>query len=249
MSIYLSIYLSQSSFCTSISISLCALTAANFFKIFRPTEAKYIRHSFEKKRVFKEFYQKNPKFWALRKIGLIENNAKCCHQKQLTCTETLRQVFICLRPRTPYLPLTHCTRVYSILIHIGKGQSWTTEKGRGQQFTKLGLKFEHDWLYLRSINFDKHLPQSPFTCNSFQMTTFCFGVPPCANAFIREKYRKHSSYQLQLFLRKKIQNSEWWGHVVTTPFTFPSVYWAISREMCKVLVAVSVILWCTLCNN
>jgi hypothetical protein len=35
----------------------------------------------------------------------------------------------------------------------------------GQQFTKLGRKYEyqHDRLYLQSIYSDKHLPQSPFT--------------------------------------------------------------------------------------
>jgi hypothetical protein len=51
-----------------------------------------------------------------RKIGLIEGNAKCRHFKKL------RQVFICLRPRTPPPPThTHCIRVYSILLHTGKG--------------------------------------------------------------------------------------------------------------------------------
>ncbi len=35
----------------------------------------------------------------------------------------------------------------------------------GQQFTKLGRKYQHDSLYLQSINSDKHLPQSPFTDN------------------------------------------------------------------------------------
>ncbi len=34
---------------------------------------------------------------------------------------TFRQLFICLRPRTPYLPAL-CIRVYSILIHTGKGR-------------------------------------------------------------------------------------------------------------------------------
>jgi hypothetical protein len=29
-------------------------------------------------------------------------------------------------------------------------------------------------MYLQCINSDKHLPQSPFTCNFFGMTTFCF---------------------------------------------------------------------------
>ncbi len=36
-----------------------------------------------------------------RKIGLIEGNAKCRHLNNMTCKGTLRQVFICLRPRTP----------------------------------------------------------------------------------------------------------------------------------------------------
>ncbi len=35
---------------------------------------------------------------------LIESNAKCKHLKKLTCKGTLQQVFICLRPRTPYPP-------------------------------------------------------------------------------------------------------------------------------------------------
>ncbi len=53
---------------------------------------------------------------------LIEGNAKCRHLKKLTCEGILWQVFICLRPRTLYPPLTHCVRVYSILTHRGKGR-------------------------------------------------------------------------------------------------------------------------------
>ncbi len=37
-----------------------------------------------------------------------------------------------------------------------------------QQFTKWGRKFQHDWLYLKSINSDKHLSQSPFTGQFFR---------------------------------------------------------------------------------
>jgi hypothetical protein len=55
------------------------------------------------------------------KIRLIEDNAKCRHLKKMTCKETLRQVFICLRPKTTYPP-THCILVYSIHIHTGKGK-------------------------------------------------------------------------------------------------------------------------------
>jgi hypothetical protein len=32
-----------------------------------------------------------------RKIRLMESNGKCRYLKKLTCKETLRQVFICLR--------------------------------------------------------------------------------------------------------------------------------------------------------
>ncbi len=43
---------------------------------------------------------------------------------------------------------------------IGDGETWTREKG--QQFIKLDRKYQHDWLYLQSVNSDKHLPQNPF---------------------------------------------------------------------------------------
>ncbi len=39
-----------------------------------------------------------------RKIRLADGNAKCRHLIKLSCTGTLRQVFICLRHRTPYPP-------------------------------------------------------------------------------------------------------------------------------------------------
>ncbi len=70
--------------------------------------------------------------------------------------------------RNPIHPLTHCIRVYSILIHTRKGRRGEPERmGVGQQFAKLGRKHQHDWLYLLSINSDKHLPQNPFTGQFF----------------------------------------------------------------------------------
>jgi hypothetical protein len=58
------------------------------------------------------------------------------HLQKLTCKGTLRQVFICLRPRTPY-PL-----VYTVYLFTeGKGEGVEIEPGRrleGQQFKKLG---------------------------------------------------------------------------------------------------------------
>ncbi len=59
-------------------------------------------------------------------------------------------------------------RLYSILIHTGKGVGGgrvePERRLEGQQFTKLGRKYQHDCLYLQAINSDnKHMPHSPFT--------------------------------------------------------------------------------------
>jgi hypothetical protein len=60
-----------------------------------------------------------------------------------------------LDPHTP--PLTHCICIYSTLIHTGKGGSEGRVKperrGEGQQFTKLGRKYQHD---LQTINSAKY---------------------------------------------------------------------------------------------
>jgi hypothetical protein len=71
--------------------------------------------------------------------------------KNLTYKGTLRQVFICVRPRTPKPPFTHCIHVYSIFIHTGKGGGveLTREKGRRATVLKLGRKYQHDRLYLK----------------------------------------------------------------------------------------------------
>ncbi len=90
-----------------------------------------------------------------RKIRIIESNAKYRHLKKLTCKGTLRLEFICLKPRTPYIPLTHYIRVYCIFIHTGKGRGverWTREKGKGATGEsadhKFGLKIP-TWLSVR----------------------------------------------------------------------------------------------------
>ncbi len=100
-----------------------------------------------------------------RKIRLIEVNAKWHHLKKFTCKGTLRLVFICLRPRTSYPPLTHCIRVCSIRPRGWWGESWTREKVRGT-ITKLGRKYKHDWLYLQSIKI-RETPAAPFTDQFF----------------------------------------------------------------------------------
>ncbi len=83
-----------------------------------------------------------------RKIRLIEGNAKCRHLKKFICKGTLRQVFICLRLRTP--PPQPLRKVYVYTVYLftqGRGPEGTVEPERrleGQQFTKLGQKYQHD---------------------------------------------------------------------------------------------------------
>jgi hypothetical protein len=98
-------------------------------------------------------------------IRLIEGNTKC--HKKLICKGTLRQVIICLRPRSPYPPL-NSIYVYSVYLFTqGRGEGGVEPERRleGQQFTKIGRKYQHDWLYLHPINSDKHLPQSTLQAN------------------------------------------------------------------------------------
>ncbi len=71
---------------------------------------------------------------------------------------TLLQVFLCLRPRTPY-PLPLHTVDVSFAQGRGEGRELNQrEKVRGAKVHKLGRKYQHDGLHLQSINFDKHLP-------------------------------------------------------------------------------------------
>ncbi len=65
-------------------------------------------------------------------------------------------------------PLTHCIRVYLYSYSLREGGRVEPERRlEWHPFTKLGRKYRHDWLYLQSINLDKHLPQSPFTDQFF----------------------------------------------------------------------------------
>ncbi len=65
-------------------------------------------------------------------------------------------------PQTPHLHSVHVYTVYSTFSHKeGEGGDEPERRLEGQQFTKLGRKYQRDWLYLQSINSDKHLPQSP----------------------------------------------------------------------------------------
>jgi hypothetical protein len=82
-----------------------------------------------------------------KKIQLIEGNAKCRHLKKLTWTS--RQVSICLRPRTPYLPpytLYTCILYTVYLFTQGRGGGGVEPERRleRKQVTKLGRIYQHD---------------------------------------------------------------------------------------------------------
>ncbi len=72
-----------------------------------------------------------------RMISLIEGKAKWRHLRKLTCKGTLRQVFICLRPKL-------CIHAYSILIHTRKGGEGRDKVGVATIHKKLGRKYQHD---------------------------------------------------------------------------------------------------------
>jgi hypothetical protein len=98
----------------------------------------------------------------------VEGNAKCRHLKIDLYEGTLRQVFICLRPRTPQPPPPPLYTVYVFTVYLftqgrGKGRVELERMFEGQQFTKLDQKYQHDRLYLQSIHSDKNLLRSPFT--------------------------------------------------------------------------------------
>jgi hypothetical protein len=70
--------------------------------------------------------------------------------KQLTCKGTLRPMFICLRPGTPFHPtytLYTCIQ-YTYSYREGGGRVEPVRRGEGQQgrvqITKLGRKYQHD---------------------------------------------------------------------------------------------------------
>jgi hypothetical protein len=68
-----------------------------------------------------------------RKIRLIEGNAKCRHLKNLPVKGLCGRCYLSEAQSLILHPLTHCIRVYSILIYTGKGggESITREKGIG----------------------------------------------------------------------------------------------------------------------
>jgi hypothetical protein len=99
-----------------------------------------------------------------RKIRLIEGNAKCRHLKKFTCTPLCGRYLSVWCPESITPPPLHTGYMYTVRYtysHREGGEEGRVELER--RFTTLGRKYKHDWLYLQSINYDEHLPQSPFT--------------------------------------------------------------------------------------
>jgi hypothetical protein len=81
-----------------------------------------------------------------RKIRLIEGNAKCRYLKKFTCKGTWRKVFICLRPRIPSPPPLYTVYVYTVYLFTQgrwEGEVEPERRLKGQQFTKLGRKYQY----------------------------------------------------------------------------------------------------------
>ncbi len=81
-------------------------------------------------------------------MRLTEGNSKCCHLKKLTCKGTLRQVFICLRPRTRYPPRLHTIYVYTVHLFTQERAGWggelnQREGSRGNKVTMVGRIYQH----------------------------------------------------------------------------------------------------------
>jgi hypothetical protein len=101
---------------------------------------------------------------------------KMSSSKKFTCKGTLGQVFICLRP--PPLIRHHTIPIYALYTstqytfsHGEGGEGGRVESERrleGQQFTKLGRKYQHDWLHLQSINLINTCRKVPLQVNFFR---------------------------------------------------------------------------------
>jgi hypothetical protein len=86
-------------------------------------------------------------------------NAKCRNVKKLTCMQCNFEARVYLseaQSQTPP-PLTHCIRVYSILMYTlkwGGGRVEPERRGEGQQgrsqITQLGWKYQHVSIYTRN---------------------------------------------------------------------------------------------------
>ncbi len=115
--------------------------------------------------------------WKHGLIKYINNKAKCRHLKKNWPAEGLCGRCLSIWDPEPHtlLTLTQCIRIYSTLIRTGKGEGGELNQRVGERGNTLEYKSQR-WVentymtectqeigYIRSINSDKHLPQSLFT--------------------------------------------------------------------------------------
>ncbi len=101
------------------------------------------------------------------------------------------------------LPTTHC--LYILYFDTGKSEGGAEERRlEGQQFTKLGRKYQHDWLYLRPINSDK------IQLNFFRWRHFAW--PSMSFIFLRSVLMNISKAFSALFLIKICNMCCWAGN-------------------------------------
>jgi hypothetical protein len=78
----------------------------------------------------------------------VDAKAKCRHLNKFTCKETLRQVFIFLRP----LPLLGSESGHILSVGKGSGEGVKPERRLGATVNRAGSKIPTCLLYLQSIN-------------------------------------------------------------------------------------------------
>ncbi len=140
--------------------SLFKLNYIFFIRIFLPSEFSYFC-------ILLQYFQSFGDNSSRRKIRLIESNAKCRQLKKFTGKATFRQVFLlsevppllgfCLRLSSNFVGF-ESVQIQSVklLQNMGVGGGELEKRLEGQYFTKLGRKYQHNWLHHQSINSNKH---------------------------------------------------------------------------------------------
>jgi hypothetical protein len=142
-----------------------------------------------------------------------------------------------------------------MLIHTGKGEDEVVEQERrGEenywgrvQITKLGWKYQHDWMYARKwlspVYSDKHLPQIPFKGQFFRWRHFA--MTTMSLIFLRLLSFKSNSrdvcfiscayiYSILVKFRfNSVVEESGLGCVLVLPVYFCSIIWRVLEAICN----------------
>ncbi len=123
-------------------------------------------------------------------VNYIDTKATCRHLEKRPVKELCGICLYVWGPEPPPPP-THCILVlflYTVYLFT-QGREEVLRIGsveperRSTAVHKLGRKYQHDRLYLQSINSDKQLPQSPYTRSIFRWRHFA--LPSMSLIFLR----------------------------------------------------------------